>query len=62
MNRKLAEQSLREWEKSVKAHNAVTEIMYVCPLCVRKFKGERELREHEERSAMHKRVYDRLIG
>lgn len=38
-----------------------TEIMYICPICVRKFKDPDELKNHEEKSAMHKQNYDILV-
>lgn len=45
----------------MKTHTLINEIMYICPLCVRKFKDEQELKNHEERSALHKRMYDQLV-
>lgn len=46
MNRKLAEQSMKEWEKNTKVQSNTVEIMYVCPLCCKKFKGELDLKNH----------------
>lgn len=36
----------------------VTETLYICPVCVRKFKDEPELRDHENLSERHRAMLE----
>ena len=52
---------MKKWEKARKVQPGKTEVMFICPLCVRKFQDEEELKNHEEKSLLHKRMYDLLV-